>query len=155
LYTVGDVIRWNDYPCYRDEKSEKKLRWFIYLGNRKDGTSFVIMCTTTTQCDFYKPEGQRCKHTIIKIKQGQFGFESDCILDLDLGISFDEVTTELLTKHQANITKISNIKDQDITFIRYLYNKILESKIPPYIQRDIHESFNLVGITNLKKPRLR
>jgi hypothetical protein len=114
----------------------------------------LIMVTATTQTQYYKEGEERFKNKRIPIKKGDFGFIDDCLIDLDIGISYDEITETDLTKHQADIEYISNIKELREPFMREIYNKIYESrKIPLRIKKDIHYSFNLVGITGLKQPK--
>ena len=154
MLKIGDVIKWNNCPFRKDLKSKKKPRWWIYLGKRQDGSSLLIMVTATTQTQYYKVGEDRFKNKRISIKKGDFGFNDDCLIDLDIGISYDEIAEAELSEHQADIEPISNIKETRETFMREIYNKICESrKTPLRIKKDIHYSFNLAGITGLKQPK--
>jgi hypothetical protein len=155
LYKVGDVLKWIDFPLPDDEKSSPKPRWFISLGEIKDGTHCAIMCTPTTQLQYYEEGEKRSRHPIIRIKAGRFGFESDCILDLKINLIYRGLTPEIILKCQENIHVVTNIRIQEENLLREIYNKILKSGHPPVIVQDIHDSYNLAGITKLQKPKKR
>jgi hypothetical protein len=155
LYKVGDVLKWAAYPLPDDENSKIKTRWFIYLGEMKDGTHCAIMCTPTTQLQYYEPGQSRSNRPTFSIKTGQFGFKCECIIDFKMNPISKGLTPDILVRCQKDIQVITNIRTIDENFLRMIYNKILKSGGAPIVVRDIHTSFNLAGITGLNKPKMR
>ena len=145
---IGTVFRWKNYPYPFD--GEVKARWFVYLGR---SSSFLMLlfariCTTTTQINHFKPDGKRKKHAFVKIKSGYYGFESDCILDLD------SITTEVeerLLQDNPDIEIKGQITED---LLRKIYDKIRDSKyISKKIKIEIYHSYNRDEIYDLKQPK--
>ncbi len=142
----GAVIKWKDFPDRID--GEIKPRWFVYLGCTDSLSRPVLayICTTTTQKRHYKPGGKRSYHNFISINKNLYGFDEDCVLDLDL----------YYTKNNEIIINNKNIEikgEISKEIIIQIYNKILNSRFySNKIKNDIHYCFNNIGITNLRKP---
>lgn len=126
----------------------------MYLGKTPITSSpvFVLLCTTTTKLHYYERGGERSSHAFVRFRGGEFGFESDCVLDLDGSFYADiKETVFMKYKDQGDIEIKGNLIEQKL---REIYNQILSSRmIPKRIKKDIHNSFNMAGITSLKKPR--
>jgi hypothetical protein len=148
--TVGEVIRWDNFPYRKD--GPIKPRWFIYLGRTSILTTpiFAYLCTTTTQNEHFNPGGSRANHAIKKFDVKQFPmFEQDCILDYDEELY--EVPEEILEKCKGHII----VKERlDENTLRNIYKQFSRpGVVSPIKMRDIHDSFNRDGILNLKKPK--
>lgn len=147
---IGEVIRWDLYPHPADD-SEIKPRWFIYLGHSPSLITpvFHYLVTTTTQLSKFEPGGERANHDFRRFDVRQFPmFAKDCILDFDGYLH--RVTEDLLVKCSRLIESKGQL-DQDTQ--RNIYKRFLQSgNVSRKIMLDIHDSFNLAGITNLKKP---
>lgn len=143
------VIRWNNFEDRR-KGGDIKPRWFIYLG---DSGYFSIqlviyICTTTTKESDFQKGGKRENHSYIKFSASNTPFEEDCILD------FDESPFIYPKEKFANDPDIENIGILDDNTLRSIYKRILKSQAFSKIAKhDIHESLNVVGIENLKKPK--
>lgn len=81
---IGTVFKWLDYPFQEDQKV--KDRWFIYLGTSSilENPLCVYISTATTQTYHYQNQGKRSHHKCLPFKKGQFGFEQDCLVDLNM-----------------------------------------------------------------------
>ena len=147
--TVGDVIRWDDFPYPKD--GPIKARWFIYLGRTSlvSCPIFVYLCTTTTQIQQFAPGGNRSNHTSRTFNVNQFSmFDDNCILDFDEDLH--EVTETVIEKCKDKI-EIKGRLDSDT--MRNIYKNFLRpGVVSRKILSDIHDSFNRDGISNLKKP---
>ena len=148
--TVGDVIRWNDYPYPND--GPEKARWFIYLGRTSIATTptFAYLCTTTTKREKFNPGGPRSGHAhkIFDVRQFPI-FDEDCILDYDEDLHV--VSMEDLTRHEYHIEVKGRLDEETL---RNIYKQYFRSVVVSKIQMiDIHSSFNLDGIEGLKKPK--
>jgi hypothetical protein len=148
--TVGDVIRWNDFPYPRD--GSVKSRWFIYLGHTAIFTTptFAYLCTTTAKVEHFNASGKRANHAIKRFDAKQFlMFERDCILDYDEELY--DIQEDILGKCKDRI-EIKGRLDENT--LRNIYKQFSRADvISPVQMRDIYESFNRAGITNLKKPK--
>ena len=123
----------------------------MYLGRTSITGSpvFALLCTTTTQLHYYETGGERSGHLIVRFREGEFGFERDCVLDLD-GSFYSDLEESLLIRYESDIEIKGKLPEQKL---REIYNLILRSKrISKKIKRDIHHSFNMAGIKGLKRP---
>jgi hypothetical protein len=148
---AGTIFKWQSFPDKRDPNSSIKTRWFIYFGKTGVFISPVIlyMCTTTTQLQYYQSAGPRENHKYISFKKGQYGFEDDCILDIDINF-YSDITEEQFSKCSSDIEIIQKLPEDQI---RRIYKIILHSaRIPKIVKRDIHQSLNIAGISGLKLP---
>ena len=149
---VGTVFLWDNFPFSKLSGSSIKPRWFIYLGKTTITSSpiFVFLGTTTTQLHYYESNGERCGHLFIKFGEGEFGFEKDCVLDLDKDL-YVQIKESIFLSFEEDINIKGKLSEQKL---REIYNLILKSRrIPKIIKRDIHHSFNMAGISGLRKPR--
>jgi len=112
--------------------------------------AMAYLCTTTTQLEKFQKTGNRAAHSKYIFKTNRFHcFEQDCVID------FDELPYPLeqskISVHQKDI-KVKGSLDKNT--LRMLYNKFLHSRtMSPKELIDIHKSFNMAGITGLKKPK--
>jgi hypothetical protein len=147
---VGTVIRWDNFPVPR-RGGEIKARWFVYLGCTSSLTppQICFLATTTTQLHHFCPGGRRQNHSHFKFEKRQFPeFDDDCVLD------FCEqpypLLLETLTSKQSDIKIRGRLKAETM---RQLYNRFFQTKpMSAVVFRDIHASYNLAGITGLKRP---
>jgi hypothetical protein len=143
------VFRWNNFPEPRFG-TEKKARWFIYLG--ESGPFFkptiAYISTTTTNINEFKKGGSLQSHDYCVFSAKTSPFEEDCILDYD-NQPYSPLREKLL--NNADI----EIKGKfDTNTMKMIYNRLIKSSaISPIILQDIHESFNRAGITGLRKIR--
>lgn len=146
---VGTVFRWKDFPERRS--GEVKARWFIYLGDSGLFSQVLIayLCTTTTQIQHFTKGGNRSSHDHhLFQKSPRSPFDEDCILD------FDERPYPVPKSVLENNPSIEEKGRLDEQTLRMIYNRLLRSTMySAIILRDIHESFNKIGITGLKKPK--
>ncbi len=148
--TVGDVIRWDGFKYPRD--GDIKARWFIYLGRSSLLSSpiFSYLCTTTTQLQHFGQGNSRANHVFRRFTCQQHPvFDQDCILDFTEELY--DIPTEKLDECQRLIEIKGRLGEEDM---RNAYNQFLKvGTVSPRVMLDIHESFNLAGITGLKKPK--
>lgn len=138
---VGTIFKWNNFP-YPQFGSRKKLRWFIYLGDSgpffEPVRSYLHTTTTTLMpsepCFFF--DAKKCDF-----------FEQDCRL------YYNE------KPYTFNKSELQNNRDVEIVdrlsegIMKILYEGIRKSnKYTKMEKLDIHTSFNMDGITGLKKP---
>ncbi len=146
---VGTVFRWDQFP-FPKFSSEEKPRWFIYLGKSSifETPIFAYMCTTTSKTQYYKIGGSRDSNPHIIFRSGEYGFIEDCILDLKTGF-YSQITLKQLETNP-------DIEIKDVlceVMLRRIYKLILSTQfIPRKIKNDIHDCYNLDGITGLKRP---
>jgi hypothetical protein len=143
---AGTVIKWNNFPDRID--GDIKPRWFVYLGCSDSFSKPVLayICTTTTQKQHYESGGNRSSHDFIYFKKNAFGFEEDCILDLD---SYYTKNKEIID-HNKDIEVKGELSGE---IMMQIYNKILNSRHYSRIMKlDIHACFNAASIKGLKKP---
>lgn len=148
---IGTVFRWNNFPLPR-HGDEEKARWFICVGfsGLFSQIASVYLCTTTTQIESFQSPGIRSTHSHFIFKTNRFPvFDQECAIDFDEPPYLIELTR--LTSHQRDIEIKGNL---DENTPRMIYKRLLSSKFTsPKILSDLHDSFNKVGITGLKKPR--
>lgn len=151
MFSAGDIFIWRNFPYIRDEDSDKKDRYFVFLGRTGPLSTplFVYICTTTGKIEKYQPGECRCRNDFIKIPENMFGFTTDCILDLTINY-YDEFTVEDLSRFASDLQVVGKLSEE---YIRRVYKLICGCRGISRIQkRDIHKSFNLVGIRGLKQP---
>jgi len=147
---IGTVFKWKNYPKPHD--GFIKDRWFVYFGTTGILSIYqnVFIFTTTGETDLYKKGNRREKHkNILYFKAGEFGFETDCILDSFFfqnnwsTVEFDTCKNDFEIKG-----KLSNEKLKDC------YNKLLnEDSIQTIIKKDIRRNLNSIEIYDLKIPK--
>ncbi len=148
---VGTVFRWDNFPDAR-YGSEEKARWFICVGfsGKFAQIAMVYLCTTTTQLEKFKKTGSRAAHSKHIFTTNQFQcFEQDCAID------FDERPYPLEKSKLSVCQKDIEIRGSiDKNTLRMIYNRFFRSRSMSYKEIvDIHDSFNMAGITGLKKPK--
>ncbi len=148
---VGTVLRWDNFPLARFGQRDK-ARWLICLGmTGKFAQIAVVYCsTTTTQIHDFSRSGRRFNHSHFIFRVNQFPlFDEDCAID------FDErpypVNPKILSAHSADIETKGRLPEETM---RMIYNRFLKSSaISPIEMNDIHDSYNRVGITGLKRKK--
>lgn len=147
----GTVLKWENFPEPKFKfDDEIKPRWFVYLG---ESPSFLTphlayIHTTTTQIAELEKGGRRYAHRYIKFDCSKTPFEKNCILD------FDEGYYPFPKEKLENNPDIQTKGELDAITLKTIYNGILQSDFYSLkVLADIHNSFNLVGITGLKKPK--
>lgn len=148
-FTVGDVIRWNNFPY--PKFGDIKPRWFIYLGRTSIVSSpvFTYLCTTTTQKQHFATGGSRVGHAYRKFDKRQFPFfEEDCILDFDEDLH--PARLDIMDKSTKDIEFKGRLDQDTMRNIFKQYSR--PGVVSRAIMLDIHCSFNHDGITGLKKP---
>jgi hypothetical protein len=82
---IGSVFYWDRFVQVH---GQWKARWFIYLGKTSYGVSpaRAHVGTTTTQLLHYAAGGYRSQHRIMRFSRGEFGFQEDCVLDVDTDV---------------------------------------------------------------------
>jgi len=146
---VGTVFKWNDFPDIR-YGGKLKPRWFVYLGETTKIQPPIIayIQTTTAQKSDFNPGGNRNTHIHYEFKSEKTPFEVDCIIDFSIP-SLDYEKEKLENNPQIEIKG-----ELDTEILKILYNKMYKS--PQYSKMkllDIHNSYNMVGIAGLKKPK--
>ena len=144
----GSVILWHKFPYQKDR--EVKDRWFVYLGKYQYGDSQenLYLFTTTTQQIHYSAGGKRERNLRVAIKAGSYGFDRDCIMDIDMGW---EAVPERLVLGNPDISVRSVLP---VGLLREVHGLISRSRfIPLKVKLDIHNSYLIAGIEGLKKPR--
>jgi hypothetical protein len=147
--TVGNVIKWNNFEDGR-KGGETKARWFICLGDSGlfSVPIYIYICTTTTQKSDFQKGGKRANHSYKLFSPTGTPFDSECLLD------FDEPPWSYPKEIFENNPDIEILGTLDENTLRSIYNGLLKSNAySKKILLDIHESFNMVGIENLKKPK--
>lgn len=153
MFQLGSVFRWDNFPDVRDTPSKPKPRWFVYLG--RSGVLlvpvFLYICTTTGKISEYESGGIRASNLFIKFHTGEYGFAKDCVLDIDMNF-YEDITKERITACISDIEIIDILSEEAL---RRIYNKLIlkTNAISLVIKKDIHQSYNMAEITNLKKPR--
>jgi hypothetical protein len=151
---LGTVFRWINFPSPRHQKSgnNNKPRWFICVGFSGEFAQVAVayLCTTTTQIEKFQSGGVRSgrAHFVFKTSQFKF-FEEDCVID------FDEapysMRKEQLKAFESDIEIRGTLDEQTL---RMIYNQLLRSRFISSMElQDIHDSFNMAGISGLKKPK--
>ena len=89
-------------------------------------------------------------HLNILFKAGECGFEEDCVLDIDGGF-YSHIEQNKLENNTAIEIKYEITR---IDILQRIYKLVNDSKyISTMIKLDIYTSFNLYGITGLKRPK--
>ncbi|MFW6137804.1 MAG: hypothetical protein ACOC7U_01390 [Spirochaetota bacterium] len=146
---VGTVFKWNDFPDRR-LGGELKPRWFVYLGDTGKFRTPVIahINTTTTQLLDFQPGGKRYGHIHNIFKAEETPFECNCIIDF---------SSPLYHYHKEDLEDNPDIEikgELNEEILKILYNKMVESAYySKIVLLDIHRSYNMAGITGLKKPK--
>ena len=150
---VGTVLRWDNFPLARFGQRDK-ARWLICLGmTGKFAQIAVVYCsTTTTQIHDFSHSGRRCNHSHFIFRVNQFPlFDEDCAIDFDERPYPIDPTT--LSIHSADIETKGCLPEETM---RMIYNRFLKSSaVSPIEMGDIHDSYNKVGITGLKRKKRR
>jgi len=147
---VGAVLRWDNFPLQKFGGTNK-ARWFICLGFSGvfAQVAFVYLGTTTTQLQYFRGHGQRSTHSHFIFETKQFPvFDQDCATDYDeRPYAVNKTKIEL---HSKDISIRGELKEE---IMRMIYNRFLRSRPLPRVELlDIHTSYNIAGITGLKKP---
>jgi len=145
---LGSVFVWNNFP-FREE-GKVKNRYFVYFGESHypDNPIKVFLITTTSRIYHYEEEGARKNHNYYRFKAGSFGFVEESILDVD---SYYDINKESLEKNKEYIEEKGHLPEH---ILKDIYNLILQSNnISIKVKHDIHDSYNCVGITGLKRPK--
>jgi hypothetical protein len=145
---IGEVFIWRDFP-YAKFPGEQKDRWFVYIGETSTLQLPIIatIITATTQTQHYERGAMRANHSHIHIQQGQYGFERDCVLDLDEG--YYEYEASMLGSNPKIETRGATTEE----CLRRIYKAVLTSNtMSKQTQRDIYACLNRIGITGLKRP---
>jgi len=147
---IGTVFKWINYP--KPTVAFIKDRWFIYFGTSSILSLYqsVFIFTTTGEIELYKKGNRREKHKNIScFKIGEFGFETECILDPFFFLNnwpvveFDKYRSSFVIKG-----KLTNERLKDC------YDKFLsEDKIETIIKKDIRRNLNNIGIYDLRVPK--
>ena len=143
---VGTVFKWLDFP-HPDDKHIKD-RFFLYLGETGYGESPVLIyiCTTTTRFEHYEAGAARSRNQIHRFESGAYGFEQECILDLERVRSFTEDDLE-----GQRIEILGSLPHHEL---RQIYLKIVDCrKIYNKVKKDIFFAFRKAGVSGLKPPR--
>ncbi|MBW8003070.1 MAG: hypothetical protein FVQ80_13800 [Planctomycetes bacterium] len=143
---IGAVFFWSNFHKYKSGKL--KGRWFIYLGKTVYGMKpeRSHIGTTTTKLRYYEKGGYRHNNIIYRFSAGEFGFEEDCILDVD-----NDINAEFTSKIENN-PEITVKGFLDNSSLEKLYVYIRDSKrIDKMVKQDIFHSFRSAGL-NVRKP---
>ena len=146
---VGTVIKWNDFKDGR-KGGDTKSRWFIYLGDSGyfSVQLLIYICTTTTNESDFQKGGKRENHSYKRFLASNTPFDEDCILDFDE--SPFSYTKEIFERN-PDIEEKGFLDNNTLISV---YKGILKSKAySKKIILDIHNSLNMIGLENLKKPR--
>ena len=152
MFKVGDVFIWKNFPYIRDTSSSIKNRYFIYVGKTKVFVTplCLYITTSTTQTKHYEKGGERYNHNVCRFLKGEAGFEEESIIDVDFNF-YSDITHEQIKNCMSDIEIIGKVP---VEKLRHLYNLIIKSdKIAKIVKMDIFNSFQLDGITGMKKPK--
>lgn len=145
----GDIFRWHNFPYPRYNKEDIKPRWFIYLGDTGKLSSPIhsYILTATTTLTLIEPGEIKHGHTVCRYHPNNSPFDQECIVDIDEGV-YSVVANTL--ENNSDIEVRGSLTDQQM---RELYNRLIRSRYYSKKElRDIHRSFNDVGITSLRRP---
>ena len=151
MFPAGTVFLWKNFPATRDPSATLKDRWFICLGRSEPSLVplFIYLCTTTSKVAEYAAGSLRHGHEYFVIRRGESCLPQDSVVDLTTNF-YAQITRDQMVTSSAQIEQKGSLSEN---LMRRLYKFVASSvSIPPKIKRDIHESFNLVGITGLKRP---
>ena len=147
---LGTVFLWKDFPKQQDGKV--KDRYFLYLGKScfTDNPIMVFLITATSRVYYYEEDGNRTQHNYIKFKSGQYCFPKDSIIDVG---SIDFLEEKYFLNHKENIEEKTVLPE---SILKKIYNLIISSRVISLkVKNDIHNNYNLNGISGLKNPRRR
>lgn len=148
---VGDVFICGKFDDMSIVDTGKKRWWCIFLGESNSLDSPSIFCYfhhTTTQLEHYRPSGDRHSHSVLWIKEGQWGFAENCLIDFESS-PFSKPRSFFSKGQQIEVK--GKVTEEGL---RRIYDKIINSgSYPPKVKKDIFESFNRAGITGLRKPK--
>jgi hypothetical protein len=138
---VGEVIKWNNFK-FPQFGGKPKSRWFICLGNSNvfiDPKLCYLISTTTTK---------RTGHPSLLLPQKTYPFFcQDCC------VFFNEPIYSPLEQDISQNSDISSKGRLEESDLRVLYSGLLRSSThQKIVMKDIHSSFNLSGITGLRRP---
>lgn len=144
----GDVFLWSNFPFPRYDNVIKP-RWFVYIGDtgilKTPPVAFLLTATTNTAS--IDPGGIKHGHAVCQYHPHNSPFAQECILDVDEGpypVELSKIQGNIDIEHKGALTEQQ---------MRELYNKMFRSRyFNKAVMRDIHRSFNNVGITSLKMP---
>ncbi|MHB8278925.1 MAG: hypothetical protein ACYDIA_14910 [Candidatus Humimicrobiaceae bacterium] len=144
---IGKLFYWNNFPYSKD--GNLKPRLFILLGKSNIFFPPIVayLATLTSQTQHYEPNNYREKNTIVRFKKGEFNLDMESVIDLDHDIYDFILESEIQNNKDIKIIdQISNEK------LKLIYEKLLLTGISNKIKNDIHNHFNRIGVTGLKKP---
>lgn len=132
----GDVIKISNFDLPRIGNEIKNI-WGIYLGidGIFDCPVFIYFCRTTTQEKDFGPGGNRASHKYIKFISGQYGFEDDCLIDLNER-PFTDITKEKFTSF--TIEKKGYLPD---SIIQEIWDLCLKKYLNTPQKKSIKDSF--------------
>lgn len=152
----ADVVLWKDFPFPHDEII--KRRWFACLGEFKESADpfdtmypiLVILCTTTTQLDYYADFEKRNSHPFVRFSPDEKnGFEAECILDLAF-IKFFEKTIFAKFEETGDITVVGHLSEE---LMRKIYATGIKSNFLSHSMKDaLYKSYIREGFVGLEKP---
>ena len=147
---IGTIFKWNNYPKSKD--GIIKPRWFIYLGNSSilSDSQNVFLFTTTSKTALYESgQSRENNKNIMKFKEGEFGFDEDCVLD---PFFFkNNCTIEEFEKCKSDFETKGKLTNEKLRiFYENLYK---ENRIETIIKKDIRRNLNNIRIFNLKMPK--
>lgn len=149
-YKVGAIYKLKKPFSDREDGSEAKRRYFLYLGNTSDFSSttlFVYVATSTMQLAHFEHGGKNSASNFMLFKAGCYGFTDNCV------ICFDEIKT-YMTEERFSSYEPEEKGQLDKEMLKTVYSKILESnKVSKAVKTDIHNCFNKIGVFGLKMPK--
>lgn len=139
-FKAGDIITIDNYDLPDIGDTEKRI-WGIYLGMDSivECTIFVYFCRATTQKKDFQQGGRRYGNKFIEFSKGQYGFERDCLVDLD-------ERPKYTTKEKFNSFVIVKKGELPEDRIREIYNKCLTEKLSKVQLKNIRDSLANAGI---------
>jgi hypothetical protein len=144
---IGELFYWNNFPYPKNGSIKPRL--FILLGKSNIFFPPVVayLVTFTSQLQHYEPNNSREKNTIVRFKKGEFNLDMESVIDLDHDIYDFILESDIQNNKDIKIIdQISNEK------LKLIYEKLLLTGISNKIKNDIHDHFNRIGVTGLKKP---
>ncbi|MFO7715289.1 hypothetical protein [Desulfosarcina sp.] len=148
---VGLVFRWNNFPDNRYGDGDK-ARWFICVGftGAFSQIALVHSYTTTTQLHHFESGGFRRGHSHFIFKCAEhICFEQDCAIDFDE--SPYSISIVKIAQFGPDIEEKGTLREETM---RMIYKRTIGSRqISLMVKKDIYNSYNLAGITGLKKPK--
>lgn len=149
--TVGDIIRWEDFPFPKHTPKEIKTRWFLCLGKTGalENECYFFLVAGTTQLHHYEQGGDRCTHNYVKLPERTANLPRTTVFDLT-GSLYTNITEKMIYTYKSKIQTVGKLPEDRLRqFYKLMIN---EKRISKKIKQDIHLSFNNCGITGLKRP---